>query len=463
MIKKESSSTILSFDDYMQQVLSQHPVAKQAALWQERANAEMLFAKGQFDPQLGIDWQGKQFDTKNYYDLFEAGFRIPTRFGPAIIGGYEANGGEYLNPENTDPERGLWTLGVEANLLQGLLIDAQRATLEQANLFQELAENERQIQFNSLIAEAVSAYVGWQAAYLKDQTLANSIILANTYFEATKQTYLQGDKAAVDTLEAYLIVQDRMMRQQDIRYILAERRRYVEQFLWLNGIPLELAPGSVPMPDFTRSIIGEDTLPVLDDQDLDLAAILDAHPLLISKQLKRDRYTIDQRLKMDKLKPKLKVKYQPLFATSEQNLLPSQYAFSNFKWGVTFDIPIPMRQSRAEIQRTAIKIKQVNLELTDKQNELSTKMKANVDKQRILENQIQQQENNIKAYDQLLEAERQKFQFGESSVFLLNKREEKSLSAKVKMIDLQAKQQLLEWQLLFLTGTSHRLFDINEN
>ena len=128
----QQDSIVLSYAAFIENILQYHPVARQAALQNDFAAVEKLAAKGRFDPQLAADWNDKYFDKKHYYRIFNAGFQIPTWYGLTLNGSYENTDGVYLNPENTTTNMGLWTLGVEANLLQGLLIDERRAASPQA-------------------------------------------------------------------------------------------------------------------------------------------------------------------------------------------------------------------------------------------------------------------------------------------------------------------------------------------
>ena len=62
----QSDTTVLTFLEYLEVVREEHPVAKQASLLLENAAAELLTAKGNFDPKLSSDYSQKRFDRKNY-------------------------------------------------------------------------------------------------------------------------------------------------------------------------------------------------------------------------------------------------------------------------------------------------------------------------------------------------------------------------------------------------------------
>ncbi|MFT5169157.1 MAG: hypothetical protein ACI8P3_004405, partial [Saprospiraceae bacterium] len=49
---------------------------------------------------------------------------------------------------------------------------------------------------------------------------------------------------------------------------------------------------------------------------------------------------------------------------------------------------------------------------------------------------------NVENYKRLLDGENEKFRFGESSVFLLNKRQEKYINGQIKLIEIFIKSQI---------------------
>ena len=440
----QEDSTALRYREFMRFVLENHPVAGQAALQTEWAAAEMRAARGEFDPVLSSGWNEKYFDDKHYYRIFDAGFQIPAWFGLSVNGGYESADGLYLNPENKTDKNGLWTLGVEANLLQGLLIDQRRAALQQAKVFQQASENERIRILNELLFSASEAYVNWQSTFFIRGIILEGLDLAGDYLEATRQSFLNGDKPAIDTLEAYLIVQDRLLQYQANEIEVTKARQQLENFLWYDQVPLELQSTTVPEE------MGNNPFEIPADPVLDL--ILANHPDLLEKEYKIARYSIEQRLKRDKLKPKLKLKYNPLIGTAESGVSPDYYSISNYKWGFQFSMPLFLRSERAAIQMADLKIREVEFELADKRNSLKNKIEANLQKQALLAEQVGLQQQNVTNYGVLLAAEEEKFSYGESSVFLLNKRQEKYLESSVKLVELTAKLQLARAEYLYVTG-----------
>ncbi|MEZ4943114.1 MAG: TolC family protein [Saprospiraceae bacterium] len=439
----QSDSIVLSYAAFIENILLHHPVARQAALQNDYAAVEQLAARGHFDPKLGSNWNDKYFDEKHYYRIFDAGFQLPTWYGLTLKGSFENTDGTYLNPENTTTNLGLWTLGIEANLLQGLLIDERRAALQQARVFQQAAANEQKRILNELLFAASQAYVNWQAVFNTQRIIEESMILAGAYLDATRESFFNGDKPAIDTLEAFMIVQDRQLRLQANAIDLVKTRQHLENFLWYDQLPIELQPTTAPEP-LQAGTLGLPFVAVPEPQ-------LENHPEILEKQFKITQYEIEQRLKRDKFKPKLSVKYNPLLATSANSIAP-EFMLSNYKWGLGFAMPLLFRTERAAVQKTEVAIRELEFGISDKQNSLRNKLQANREIQAILQEQVSLQQQNVVNAGTLLDAENEKYAIGESSVFLLNKRAEKLLDTRTKLVELTAKYQLNQMEYFYVAG-----------
>lgn len=442
-VNAQTDDVILTYNEYLYSVLSQHPLAKQADLRLDDARAEILGAKGNFDPELSSDWSQKDFDDKLYYRIFSSKLKVPTRLGIDVVAGYENTRGDFLNPENKTDEFGLWNVGIEANLLQGLLIDERRTALRQANIYQNIAENQRQIMLNDIVLSASDAYLEWQKFFAKQNIVDENIEIALTYFTNTRTSFENGEKTAMDTLEAFILAQDAVVMSQSIETKLTKSQQNLENFLWVNNLPVELQTAtrpetlSNPIFEFSETLI--------------LNTNVIQNPIIAEKLNKQAYFEVEQRLKREKLKPKLKAKFNPLLATSQNGITPT-YSPADYKWGFDFSMPLLMRSARAGVQQGEIKLQEIALDIQNKSNELQNKIENSRLQQGILNEQIALQTQNTEGYLRLLEGENDKFLFGESSVFLLNKRQEKYVNGRLKLVDLQIKLQKELLDFLYFTN-----------
>ena len=105
---KAQDTVVLSFNEYYNQVIANHPITKQARLLTLEARMELRSARGNFDPVIDIDFQNKTTNSKNSYTYFMPQVKIPTRVGIDLKGGYEGSSGTNVNPEvgKTNPADG---------------------------------------------------------------------------------------------------------------------------------------------------------------------------------------------------------------------------------------------------------------------------------------------------------------------------------------------------------------------
>ncbi|MEM1320479.1 MAG: TolC family protein [Bacteroidota bacterium] len=443
MTSAQPGDSVLTYQRYLKDVLQYHPMAKQARLRFDLAEAEWLMAKGMLDPMLTSDWNQKNFDNKLYYRHVEGKLQVPTPLGIDIVGGYENMDGLFLNPENTLDPFGLWNVGIEANLIQGLFVNERRTAMQQARIFQNMARNQQQQIINELLYAASAAYLYWQQYFYFESILEENIELARQYFANTRTSFFSGEQTAMDTLEALILVQDAGALLQGNAALLLKARQQMENFLWFDDQPLILQNSVIP-EDYRNPIFQPSAAPRVEE-------ILAMHPILQEKFNKRAMLEVEQRLKREKLKPKLKAKYNPLIATSENSIRPN-FSAADVKWGFDFSFPLFLRSERAAIQKGAIKIQEVQLDIENKQNELRNKIENSWRQQDILQRQLVLIAQNVEGYRLLLEGENQKFRFGESSVFLLNRRQEKYIQVQLKQIKLNIDLQVEVLNYLFFSN-----------
>ncbi len=428
----QSADTIFTYKEYMGNLFMYHPIAKKANLQLNLAEAEMLGAKGNLDPAVFSDWNQKNFDDKLYYRQYQANIKLPTRLGIDVVGGYENTEGVFLNPENTTDDFGLWHLGLEVDILQGFFTNERNTAFKQAEVFQELAINERQIILNDLIYNATAAYFIWQQYAYFDEVVSENVAIANTYYANTRQSYISGEKTAIDTLEAFISYQDAIAQKQKNEMGLRNSRQFVENYLWFNNLPAALQENTRP-ENYQNSVLP--TPKEFED------SALNSHPVILASINRLSFLEIEQKLKREYLKPKLKIKYNTLLATSSNNISPS-LSINDYKWGFDFSMPLLFRSEKAAIQKGEVKIQATILDIQNNRNELLNKIENSWQQQLLLEEQIALLANNVENYKRLLDGENEKFNFGESSVFLLNKRQEKYINGQIKLIETYIKKQI---------------------
>ena len=211
ILKAQSSDIVLNYSDFISQVMLHHPSAFQAELIKDYGDAKMLNSKGYTDPKIFSDINQKYFDDKQYYSYFSSGIKVPTWYGVSVEAGYSMTDGNFLNPENRLPETGLVYAGVKLDIGNGLIWNERRFALESGRIIQQSSEIERQVFLNELRYKATEAYLKWYANYEKYLTFQSAVENAELRLKAVKESANFGDRAIIDTTEAYISLANRQL------------------------------------------------------------------------------------------------------------------------------------------------------------------------------------------------------------------------------------------------------------
>lgn len=433
------STKTLSFEDFLQLVMVNHPLAKQAQLLTDRAKQEVRMSRGVFDPSISSKYYRKEFEGKNYYTLWENYLTIPTWFGTSFKTGYDKDSGINLNGDDLMPSEGLSYVGISVSVLQGLVIDERRATLRQAQLFPRLAEAEKVKVLNKLLLQAAKEYWEWQLNYKMFKQYNVGYTFAFTRFEGTVERAKQGDLSMIDTVEASLQVQSMEVLKTQAALGYRNASLSLSNYLWnADKTPLEINNSIVPDTSDTMA----STIATGDLDTLIQFAIFN-HPNVVKLQVKLQQLTIERRLSLNKMLPKLNVDYGLLqrgFYTNQQNG-GVNYAMQNYKLGVGFSTPLFLRGERSKYQLTKIKILENNYDLQQTNREIRNDMLMVYNESLALGNLIAIQQRVVNNAELLRQAEQIKFENGESSVFLVNSRDMYLLNSQIKLFELQTKFQ----------------------
>ena len=169
------------------------------------------------------------------------------------------------------------------------------------------------------------------------------------------------------------------------------------------------------------------------------------NPDLLVYDYKLRDLSLEQRLKQQKLLPKLSFKYEALAngfdftPANETDFGIGDFVLQDNKWGSKFfHADSSSAPPVADVQLNTIKQERTQLQRTQKNGELELKLAQYNEQIRQISEQLVIYRQIVNDYESLLEAERTKFRFGESSVFLLNSRENKLLDARLKLVKLES-------------------------
>ena len=438
------TTSVLSYELYLKNILQNNPISKRAENIKQYGEIQYKAAKGNFDPSISGTYDNKFYNHSNYYSVLSTGVKIPLFTAQNLKFGYEYGVGANVNPEQYTSSYGLPYVGIEVGLLQGLLIDYRRAEVMKSKEYVNYYSAEKNIQVNSLLFESSLKYFDWLFC-LKQVALNNYFLnLARQRLIGVESLASVGERAAVDTIEAAIFYQSRLLDLQSSEIESRKQNNELASYNWqtdgasLNTIYLPQDSLEGYFEKVKSSLVAR-----LNQDSL-------INPIIEKYNSFQNVLEIDNKLKREMIKPKLNVNYNLL--SYNPNSYSPVYSQNNYKWGVDFSLPIFLRKSRNEFKMSKLNAQNNSLELASKSNELDLKIRALKQNISLLAEQLLNAKRSVKYYKQLVEAERMKFNNGESSLFILNTRESKWLESELKLSEYELKFIKTVLNIIYLQG-----------
>lgn len=444
---KVSSQTsyVLSYETFLKNILEHHPVAQKANNIKQYGELQYKASKGNFDPNLSGTYDNKFFNNSNYYSVLSSGVKIPLFTAQNLKVGYEYGVGANVNPEQYTSSYGMPYLGIEVGLLQGLFLDYRRAEVMKSKEYVGYYSAEKKIQLNELLFESSLKYFDWLFS-VKQVSLNNYFLdLARQRLLGIESLASIGEKAAVDTVEAAIFYQSRLL---ELQTAIIESQKQNYNVASLNWQSLEMPAMSIYAPQdsldkYFERVKNQFVLKLYQDSSV--------NPIIEKYKSIQSVLKIENRIKQEMIKPKLNVNYN--FLSYNYNSFSPVYTQNNYKWGVDLSFPLLLRKSRNEYKMSKLNYQNNTLELANKNNEIEFKLSALKQNISVLAEQLQNAERSVRYNKLLVDAEKLKFSNGESSLFILNSRENKWLESELKFSEYKLKFIKNVLTIIYLNGS----------
>ncbi len=445
----QDKDSVLYLKNVMKQVYQFHPVAAQARNLTEQGQADLLFARGHYDVSFEFEATQKRYKGTDYYSFIDQGLKVPTWFGPELKAGFERNTGQYINPADYTPSQGLAYIGFYLPIGRSLIYDERRAAVQQARLGMSMSENEKVKMINKLTATVTKDYWDWYFQHKKYGIALDAYRIAKINFQNSVERFNQGDLANIDTIEASAGMQQRNIELNNAANDLKNARLVLSVHMWGSDyMPLEIEPYLKPQ-EYTK-------VAQLTDNDLqsNLEYVRQFHPEILKMQSKVRQLELEKKLRTVSLLPNIITSYRYLTSDplNAHKNVDEKYLMENYKIGLYVYQPLLWRKDRAKYQSAKLKLLNIKSEQQMMSRELENNLRASTNDVNTLDSLVSIQQNIALTYEKLAEAERIKFENGESNVFMVNSRETKSLEGRVKLEELRAKHEKAKAYLLYATG-----------
>ena len=447
------SIKIFSLEEYLQVIKKYHPVARQSNLQIDKAKASLTVARGSFDPLLSSNGSNKTFDGQNYYQHTNTQLSIPTWYGIELQGGIEYLGGTKTDPQETTGKTSF--AGISIPIAKNLLMDKRRAALQQAKIMLQASEQERRNMLNDLMMEAIAAYWQWVEYYFVFKTYNDVIELNNKRVGLVKAAYQIGERPAIDTTEAIAQLQQFEYLRNEAMLNWQNAQLLLNTFLWKENNQLVELPHLV-VPDKKIEVLPDEvSFPQLETM---LGDSKKNHPQLSMYDFKLKMLDVDKKLKFQELLPKVDLKYNLLGKGYQLTPMLTQALFdNNYKAGFSISVPLRLSQGRGEYKQAKLKITEMKYEQSLKETVVHNKIRMYYNELVNYKTQVNLLQRSYTNYQRLQQGEETRFFAGESSLFLLNSRENKTLETRIKFIETVIKFSKANYSLKWAAGELWKL------
>jgi len=449
---KDTTKLYLRLDQVLEIVRTNHPVIQQANLQQDFADAEVLIAKGQLDPKLEASYDRKQLKGEEYWDVFNSALKIPTWFpiDPKIevrrAQGTQVDGEDYVSSATN-----YWQVstGISLPLGQGLFIDERRNLIKQSRFFGNLAEAEQIKQANKLLLTAIKSYWEWYFAYEQFLLIEQSITIAEELFRRTKLDYTYGEVAAIDTIQAKITLQSRLVEYENAKLEILQNRLALSVHLWdENAFPLELQPNVFPTDSYSFGTVPSDS---------SIAKLqtwaLENHPEITKLKAKISQQEIEQQWASEQLKPTLNLSYSTIDApiTPDSEIKAVEWN-DNYKLGLDFAFPIFLRKERGKLQKSKLYVETLEYSILQTRQEINADIRATYASLKTNQTLFTQYQEMADNYQLLLNAVIFDLENGESDLFKLNIQQDKYIESQLKALKAKTNYEKMKASLPQVIG-----------
>ncbi len=411
--------TSLQLQEVIDSVVTSYPLLEAALLSRSVAAGELLSTRGEFDLKLK---GGGTSGPLGFYETnrFGAGASQALFSGGELFGGYKVGRGNFQPwfGERETNDGGEFSVGIAVPLRQNRQIDARRAAIFRATYGRDAVEPDIQTQRIAFIWEASYAYWQWVASGRNNQIARSLLEIAQQRNEGLSKRVDMGDLPRIELVDnerlivsrqATLIGTQRKLEQSAIKLSLFLRTP--------EGRPIVAAESRLPADFPEASAVDSEQL----ESDIELAML--NRPELVSLDFLRRQLDVDLSEARNLYLPSVDA---GLFASQDVGgAASSSRDKSPFELEASLQVSVPLqrRKARGKIQAIEGKLQQLSAKIGFTQDKIITDVQQVYAARLAAYDRIAKARESLALARTMEQAERRKFDLGDSNLLLVNLRE----------------------------------------
>jgi len=408
-----------------------HPQLEAARQRQRAAEGEVMAARGGFDPVLRV--RGQYVPAGAFpRGVVDVEVRQPTPlWGLVVHGGWRLGLGSFAvyDLRGKTADGGELRAGLSLPLWQGGRIDRRRADVRVAALAQDSAGAELEARWIELERAAGRAYWAWVGAGLRLAAQRDLLALAEDRDEWLGKQIAAGGVPAVEGLE-----NRRAILERRARIVAAERA--LQQAAFDLARHLRDADGEVRPPAPAR-LPGAFPEPQrsLDALERTIQDAWDRRPDLRRLALQREAAAVELKLARNDRSPRVDL---DAYASRDIGAVDPAYAYlrpAEFVVGVSVELPLALRGARGRLRRAEAELGRIDAELRMARDAVALEIRDAYSALDAAYARVGLAREQLAAAHELERAERSRFRLGDSTLLLVNLREQVATDAALQELD----------------------------
>jgi len=413
-------STSLQLQDIIDSVEISYPLLEAAFLSRSVAEGDLLSAQGEFDLKLN---GGVTNGPLGFYETnrFGVGASQPLFLGGEVFGGYKIGRGNFQPwfKERQTNDGGEFRAGIAIPLGRNRQMDARRAAIFRATYGRDAIEPDIQTQVLSFVWEASYAYWRWVAVGGNYQIARSLLEIAQLRNDGLEKRVDLGDLPRIELTDNQRLIVSRQAALIDARRKLQQSAIQLSLFLRTpDGLPIIPTESQLPAAFPEAPLVESEKM----EGDIQLAML--NRPELVSLELLRMQLGVDLAQARNLYLPAvdavlLASQDVGAAASPERDKSPFELEAS-----LQLSVPVQRRKARGKIQSTEGKLRQLSAKIGFTQDKITTEIQQVYAALLAAYDRIDKAKESLRLTRTMEQAERRKFDLGDSNLLLVNLREQ---------------------------------------
>lgn len=444
---------ILKLNEVFDKIESFHPSLRSSELNEQSAQAALLEARSSFVPKilsrplLLEEYLNEDYKRKRAF-TFSGELIWQSPFGLEIIAGMRStskpilseDGLNYMNSKAvfdsikkvkmlgfTDDDA---TIAFRMPILRGLLLDEPRADLQRAKLLTPRAELSIRQKRAELYKKAGEKYWDWVEAGLQYKVAKKLIELARERAQGIKDRVDSGASPPIDYVEIEGQIKSREENLAKSLRSFQKEAIGLSIYLWENEFGF-LTPEENNLPIFIPPPISVPESIWKEHLKISTAS----RPEFALLQLENQEEKINLRLARQELLPVVDLEVLP---TQDLNRFDNG---TNIRGSINFEMPLAPLKARGKILKSQTNLQKNALAQNLLQAQITNEVRDALSYLETSRERVLAAQEALNKIGQLAEGEEMRFNFGGSSLFLVNAREISAAEAENKVLEALADHQ----------------------